>query len=493
MRQRILFAIGLLGFHLLFWHEGIGINWILFTFIAIVAVREPKAPTQRELLYAAPFLLAAIGLILFHTTFSMIALVMTFTTYLGYIANQQTSVVENFINSLVSFALQKRISLGTQIEAKASRSWQRSLAISVLPLVIFALFYVLFLAGNPVFKDFSDRAFAKLGNIFSDLNFYWIFFLILGALIINWILRDKRDEHLQMDTSAPLKRIRKRKSQFTQTLALKNEYRSAVLLFAMLNALFLVVNFIDVKWVWFQFQVEDNFNLKEFVHEGVGWLIFTTLLSAAILLIYFRRNLNFFPNNQRLILLARIWVLQNIILAVSVAIRTFHYINFHGLAPKRIGVLVFVLFILTSFIAVGIKIHKTYQTGWVVKWVSGVSLALIGFCAVVPWNHWIANYNLNHNVPNEVDVDYYLSLGPEVYPILYANMDVIEDQINAHQANEVKWVHFTDVDSFRYSLDSMRDEFLETYGEFSSASWSFYRHNAYMSLKNSSSSLAMNE
>lgn len=484
MRPQHLFIAGLILFHFLFWQEGIGLNWTFFTLFAVLSVRPMKLPNQREWLYLLPFIAANTGLLFFHTLFSIAAVFLTFVTYLGFIANQQYSVFENFANSSLSFLFQIRSTRESRAALpQTQRRWARVFTIAIVPVSLFALFYTLFLAGNPIFKDYSDRGFTQVASVFDGVNGFWVLFMLLGVVLVNWALLSRRTPFVRIHSKRRLERIRKSRRPFFGTLDLKREYQAAVILFTLLNILFLVVNFIDVKWVWFQFYVQENFNLKEFVHEGVGWLIFTTLLSAGILLFYFRRNLNFYPGNNRLKQLATLWVIQNLILSISVAIRTFHYIHFHGLAPLRIGVLLFVSLIIVCFIFVGLKINNANTTGWVTKWVSGYAMTLLGFGALVPWNHWIAEHNLAHEIRNEVDVDYYLELGPELYPTLYANLDRIGEQIEAHQSNDTRWVQYSSVEEFKNHLDHLSDRYIQEYESVSFMSWNLAGQRAYSELK----------
>ena len=115
----------------------------------------------------------------------------------------------------------------------------------------------------------------------------------------------------------------------------------ALIVFTLLNLLLLVVNVLDINWIWFDFEVPLEFSLKQFVHEGTYLLIFSILLSMMLVLYFFRSSLNFYPKKKALVVLGKIWIIQNMVLAFSVFIRNYHYIDYHGLAGKRIGVIAF--------------------------------------------------------------------------------------------------------------------------------------------------------
>ena len=103
---------------------------------------------------------------------------------------------------------------------------------------------------------------------------------------------------LQFDQEATdnLSRVRKRSFPF-KFPALNYELRSGILLLLMLNALILLVNLLDIYWVWFNFEWEGQY-LKQFVHEGTYLLILSIFISIALVLFFFRGNMNFYKKKQ---------------------------------------------------------------------------------------------------------------------------------------------------------------------------------------------------
>lgn len=482
MLRQLIYIGFLFLYHILFWKEGIGVNWVLFSSASLLFLRKLEPLGKNEWLYLAPYIASISGLLFTHSVFSIVATLLTYVTYVGYVANRQTSVLENVFNSLLSFVTFRvwhpAIQRVTPIASRGFR-FSRGMSIATIPVVIFIAFYALFVVGNPVFEEFHKATLVRFVNALGDINFVWTSFMFLGVFLVRWAILGSRKPFLALSESDFVQR--KRLHYEGGMMELKIEYQMAVVLFASLNGLFAIANFIDVKWVWFQFYVADHFSLKEFVHHGVGYLIFITLISAAILLVFFRRNLNFYPNNKRLIQLASLWTIQNIILTISVIIRTAHYIGFHGLAPLRLGVLIFSAVLLVALFSVLMKIRQKHSLAWVTRRTSAFSLLLLGFCAVVPWNKWTAIQNLSHPMANEVDVDYYLELTPEAYPIVYENLDIIERQLIAHSSNPKRWIDH-DYESFVKSLDRRTARFIERYEAYGWASWSPAAHSAYVKL-----------
>lgn len=492
MLRSIVYLIFLIIYHLFFWREGWGVNYVLFTALGILFAREKGKIESGEWIYLLTYLSSVIGFMFFRTVFSSFGIFISSAVYLGYIANRQTSVFENAFQGILSFFTWSnwapaRVKLK---ENPKKMPFLRGLTIGILPFIAFVVFYILFVNGNPIFKDLHEHTVARFSYLFEGINGKWIAFMILGVLIVRWAVLKRRIVVLSLNQDNFIQRKKRRFEG--KALDLKMEYQMATTLFFLLNILFAVANFIDIKWVWFQFYVADQFSLKEFVHHGVGYLIFITLISGVILLYFFRGNLNYYSKRKRLVQLATLWTFQNIILTISVAIRTFHYIGFHGLAPLRIGVLIIAAQLLFVLVLVVVKINKRQSFSWVIRRSSAFSFVLLAVCVLIPWNRWIATHNLNHPISNEVDVDYYLQLQPDAYPILYDNMEIIENQLNAHAANSTRWVK-SDMESFKAQLEQYTVEFLWEYENSSWMSWTPSAHRAYERLKEVSEAYQTNE
>jgi hypothetical protein len=266
-------------------------------------------------------------------------------------------------------------------------------------------------------------------------------------------------------------------------LSLKKEYLSAFLLFVMLNLLLLVVNFIDIKWVWFQFYLPESFSLKEFVHEGVGYPIFSLLLSVSVVFYYFRANLNFYPRSKWLKFLAQLWLLQNAVLDLSVACRTLYYVGFHGLANRRLDLLVLISVILVSLGLLVYKLASNRNSSFVFKQGSAFVMLFFALLSLVNLDQKVAKYSIQHGQANEIDVANYLNLSPRVFPYLYAKQDRIAYQIERHQENEVPWVNLNSIEEFKERLNIKKDLFLVREKNQSWRSWNYAEAQALQNLK----------
>jgi hypothetical protein len=209
-------------------------------------------------------------------------------------------------------------------------------------------------------------------------------------------------------------------------LDLRKEWLAAVVSFGLLNALLLVVNAVDINWIWLGFEPAPGFDLTQFVHEGTYVLIFSILLAAGIMLWFFRRNLNFYqPGLPLLRWGATLWVVQNVVLAISVGLRNYYYIVYTGLAYKRIGVYGFLLLTLFGLGTVLLKIWQRRSAFNLVRLNSWAAYAVILGLAAGNWEIWIAEYNLQAGFPR-LDIGFLLNMPLRVLPVLAAREAIID-------------------------------------------------------------------
>ena len=483
MRNAIFFGLWLL-FYLLFWQEGFGLNLILFSFSLHLTARAFGSGftfREGEWAYLVSLLLSGIGLLMFNSALSITVFILVNVAYLSFIWGEKLSVLEHFGHGLFRLVNVNHPWLPAPVraETQALGNVFSILRIVVLPLAIFSLFFVLFRAGNPVFKEWSDGLTALLTALFADFSWALFWFSLLGFLILRMTLQRDKSWPLTFSVGDRLQKGGQKKgNRHFRLSGLRTEYRMALLVFVSLNLLLALVNGIDIKWFWFGFEMPQGFSLKEFLHEGVAYLISTLILAAAVVFYFFRKNLNFYPNNRILILLAKTWLIQNGILAISVLLRTYYYIDFHGLANGRILVITLISIVLVGLFLLFRKLSGQRTYAYVFRFISLYVMLLLSIMSIVDWDRNIAAYNLKHSRINEIDVHNYLRHHPRVYPMIYANLDRVQLQIEAHQANKSRWINFESIEDFKVYLDRERDNFLHQEAKESFVSWNWANQQA---------------
>ncbi len=476
-------------FDRLFWQESIGINLTLFALLVAGVVTYDRgwaALSVAARISGAGLLISVIMLVIHGST---IATVATFCSLFLFTALAHAPAIRTvpsglaqWLVNLVCTPLGVGHALGDAApDAPGVQRSFRWIRIGAIPVLVTALFFLLYRGGNSRFDALSasvlDGAFRWIGDVLEEVFTAHTFFFLLGmlgcaSLLIRlagpWI---EGPESLLSNT---MLRVRARRPKWLMPLsmgALGKERRMGLVLLILLNAMLLVVNAIDVNWVWFNFAVEPGMSLKEFVHEGTWLLIISIVLGMAVLLRLFRGNLNFHRDNRSLVILATAWLAQNFILGISVFLRNYHYIAFHGLAYKRIGVIVFLLLLLVGLVTLYIKVRERKSFFFLVRvngWAAFVVMVLL---STMDWDSTIVRYNLGHSNQGEIDIDNYLAMSDKVLPLLEENIEVVREQMEKHRLNKVRWVDHLDPAEFDDALARKREAFLQRYHEQHWQSW----------------------
>jgi hypothetical protein len=182
-------------------------------------------------------------------------------------------------------------------------------------------------------------------------------------------------------------------------------------------------------------------------------------------------------------ILALVWIIQNAILLFSLFLRDLNYIQFHGLAWNRLNLLVFMLLTLSGLILLWFKIRHLWTTWYVIKLNSYFAAGLFVLYAWIPWDSLMISYNLTHPNSGEIDVWFYLSAGVLTLPIVEANFDQINKQIEAHAQNEVKWISFESISEFKAHFYRQKLRFVHQYPLQGLLSWNYREHKAWEEMK----------
>lgn len=466
--QKLLLPLGVVLFDWLFWRERGGVNMLVFNIFVVVAqlVQLPRHAAARRSGY---FWLMVFGSLLsgglmavYGSAAAALACAVSVLLLLGYV-NQPSlklllyagitgmgSAAEAWLRVLRSVRAPRPAGAGV----RASWFYGRLL---LVPLGILGAFHGLFAVANPVYARLSGRVLAVLGNwllrLLPDISLEHLLFLALGfgvtaAVVVAVPVYFFADQESRFGEFVRRQRDRVasyavRRPDFglktTKALDLRKEYLVAVAVFGLVNALLLVVNAIDVRWLWFGFEPAAGFDLAQFVHEGTYVLIFSILLAMGIVLWFFRRNLNFYAPGLRVLRWgATVWVLQNAVLAVSVGLRNYYYILNSGVAYKRIGVCFFLLLVMVGLGTVLGKIWQQRSAYSLVRLNSLAVYAVLLLLAAGNWEVWMTQYNLQPRF-RSVDIGFLLDMPDRALPTLLARRAALDHAtqltVNAEYGN----------------------------------------------------------
>ena len=487
---------------LLFWNTFPGLNIALFAVglsALLIARTARRDMTGRAVAVLGALLMCAVMMVVHGSVLAMLTtllLLAVFSAFMLEPALRSTlSATGQVIYNFASVPLAFFEGIGAAVpERGASRRGLRWLKISMLPVVVLFVYYWIYRFANPKFEEMTAGFMGRLADLLERFftgifTAHTVFILAIafacGGLLFKLAPGFVADAEAKLADA--LVRVRRRRPHWMSPLslnALERERRMGIVLLIMVNALLLVVNVIDIDWVWFGFTVEEGFSLKQFVHQGTWLLVISILLSMAILLYLFRRNLNFHPRTVWLKRLALLWVAQNVVLGISVCLRNAHYIGFHGLAYKRIGVIVFLVLVLIGLASLAWKIHAKRSTFFLVRVNGWAVLAMFTLLSCFNWDTIIVKYNLGHPNPAEIDTDNYLALSDKVLPLLHAHRADVERQMEKHSTNSVRWTETQDPEAFNDGLTRKTTAFVQRWEAVRWQSWTWAEQSTYDQLLN---------
>lgn len=478
-RFLLLWLVLLAAFNFLFWSEAPGLNMLLFAILVMIAlfIRNPVAWRRRTVqLSGICTILCGMMVTLHGPGWGVFALIFSLSVFAVFVMEPLFRSVSGaalqFVLNVFSWMFAKRENGQAANENKPAGRARFYTKVLVLPLLVTFLFFILYLWGNPHFAEKFGGFFESLIKFFDEFSVPHFLFIIGGAILCGAFLRLCRiglERYEQFPDEAVRK---KRKHSFpVGMIALRSEVKTGIMMLLLLNVLLLFVNGLDISRVWYRFIVPVNFSLKDFVHEGTWVLLFSIFLSMVVLLWLFRGNVHFYRKNLWLKRLAYIWIAQNIFLALSLFKRNYEYIDFHGLAYGRIVVVAFLILVIAGLITFVIKIKKDRSVFFLHRVNSWIAYFLVVMVSFVNWEKTIVNFNVHHSNPGQIDIDYYLKLRGDVFPLVYSEAPRIKMQMEAHKRNPVTWVYHTDFPRFRNWLDGKASRYLKERSEKTWVSW----------------------
>ncbi len=493
-----LVVAGAIVFNIIFWNEKVAINSIVFDAFILGIIfylypRSTKNSTSQWLL--ASHLITAAMVVFQNTIISKIGFSITLLLFIAFTEYAHRSVwyasgsillnyifaVPDFINGLRTFN-SKNVKLS---------GWSRPFRILLIPFLLFIIFSIIYLFANTVLSNIAGEIVVSIQNWFKHF-FDWFSlkrfeFFLLGIFIVAGLILKSMQSYFSVedlkrfdDLSRKKDNLKKFKQSFfadvlsiiigkrsTGVLALKNEFTIGCISLMLLNLLLLLINIIDIKYLWLGFTFKADINLSTYVHEGAGLLILSIVLAMFVLLFFFRANLNFYRKNKWLRYGAYLWILQNLFLVMSVVMRNYYYIAHYGLAYKRIGLLFFLAMVLSGLITVFFKIYNVKTTYYLLRVNAWVGIILLVFASTIHWDEMIAKYNLARKSSISLDVQFLLSLSDKTLPILEKNKDVFDKDISAGNKMYYEGDYYNALEVFEYR----KKDFFTRQKQYSWLSW----------------------
>lgn len=487
-------------FTLVFYRQNLGLNLFLFdlaigTTLLVCHRASFYKPLGKALM--AAFVLSGLTVLLFNSVYSITINICLGFVVSGYVASglQNASYIW-FFQGLGNAVAHQDEFVRSLKGLKTNGGFPlKKLAIGIPISLVVLVFLGLYAQSSPWLREaLSDSlgdVFEVLGRFFSTVNWgvFWCF--VLGLMVANlFVYRSAKKMFEDGKASFGLQRTKDRRPNrvVRAMMALRTEYKSGLILLLLLNLLLGLVNFLDIKNIWFGFSFHGQF-LKELVHEGTYALILSVVLSMCVVLYFFRGNLNFYKANKKLKLFAYIWIAQNMLLLVSVLVRNSIYIHYYALAYKRIGVFMFLIACTVGLVLLFIKVSQRKSMPFFFHYNTLSVLAILLSGCFVNWDVWIARYNMAHYKTAFLHLDYLAILSEKALPELDVSLETVEG-FKLQEASyfkgfssSVSRVSYMEPEAFYNRIQSRKESFLKDYPNRSWLEWNLADSRAYKRLK----------
>jgi len=299
------------------------------------------------------------------------------------------------------------------------------MALLGLPLVGGALFLALFAAANPLIAQ--TLAAIRLPSIWQVL--LWAFVTVCvwpslrpPAAVMRLAIRLPDPEPALPGTSLP----------------------SVLIALALFNAIFAVQNGLDITFLWSGGALPGGMTQTEYVHRGAYPLIGTALIAGVMALAMLRPGSASarHPWARRLVTW---WVVQNLVLVASSALRTIDYINGSMLTAWRIAALAWMALVALGLMLILWRILRGRTARWLINWNALAAGIVLAVCSFVDLGALAASWNVRRQAPAAIDLCYLGQVGDgALLPLLKLENNPM-DGITRDRVRYVRNQIFTDL------------------------------------------------
>lgn len=418
-----LLLTGTLGYSYLFYEQNAGINFLLFTllFAGILLVRNKDLLKEKKWLWALSLcMISGIGIFITSSALAVIANCCSLLLLSGFSVNVKTSAIFAFLFSMFSvvsgviWMLMDAIARSSKKQGEISpqnKNGRKAFAI-ILVIALCILFFGLYKQANPLFAENT-----KWINLdFLSLNWFLFtfgaFFLVYPLFYHKTI---KPIENWENNLSPATN-----KSIEADVSKIQTERFAGISLFIFLNLMLVVLNVGDITSIWFNLSLPKDITHSDFVHNGVGTIIFSIMIATGLIMFLFRKNFNEFKNSKLLRLLVYAWIVQNLVMLFSTAIRNEIYIHTYNFTYKRAGVYVWLALAVIGLVITFVKIMNNRSNWYLVKNNFAIWFSVLSLCSLLNWDLLITRYNIANKPLRDVDFYYLFSLSDSNIPELIA-------------------------------------------------------------------------
>ena len=373
-------TVALLLFDFLFYDKnffilGSRLNLLIFSIFIVITSYFIHKKTINDKIYiwsGFAVILSAINIVYLRDVWSCSIYFVSLMSLIGSMySNRAHNILFTFVQAIILQVTNPFTSLfkilSFRLDSLGLPSTKKIAQYIIIPLFLVSIFSFLYSLTNQSVANFF--AFFSFENqaIYSFIDgprfiLWTVFFLLFGVFFVSAM--DYSLLKFGKYTKTLIREETKKSPLKHHILGLTQELNIAKISFLSINTLLAIVLLTDI--ITF-FSSSLNFSaseLSKMVHSGTYIVTFTIALSSSVVLFFFRKNINFHPQNKQLITIAKIWIILNSIYVGMVTIKNAMYIFDYGLTPKRMSVAIF----LASCLALLYFSYQKIDNKWTISY-----------------------------------------------------------------------------------------------------------------------------
>ncbi len=275
-------------------------------------------------------------------------------------------------------------------KSQKSDTTKKLIAYLVIPLIFVVVFFSVYSLGSDHFS-----------NIFSEYKWNIDFFTLFGVALLGFFISFvfwnllisksvyKANRYLNNDFIEEQKELK----PTYDFLEINYERTSGVISLIALNILLLL--FISTYTYEQFFEIAKTPNqLSVETHDGVNAVIMSIIMAILVILFYFKAGFNFDQKAKYLKLLAKIWIVLNVILIFSTLAKNTEYIINLGFTYKRLGVYAFLFLSILGLFFTFLKIKNQKTNAYLFNQMFWCFFGIILVCSFINWGGFITTQNI---------------------------------------------------------------------------------------------------
>ena len=427
-----LIAASALCFAVLFYRQSPGINFLLFSLLSgsvCIAINHTTLKRSWYLFFGL-HLLTAWNIFFTNSTLSCFAWGISFIFTIGSSLHTENSTLLQVFSAMLSpvHAIGKllgRFKLKSEQSARKKKLIYLASFIAALLLVL--IFLGLYKGANPLFNKFTNAI------DLSWINLPFILTVVFGFVIMLSLTNPFREERIAAWDSGKMTGV----ISFLESASGVGIFArsTGTFIFAGLNIMLLLLNILDVNYIFITQRLPEGISLSDFVHDSVAAIIFSIILAITIILL----TRQFTEQSKIYRFLVYAWIGQSFVMLFHTFVRNSWYIKAYQMTHLRTGVFVFLTLAVLGLIYTAYVLHKN-RTYWFLFHLNArtwfLTICLLSF---INWDAVVTRYNISHKRPEKVDLDYLLGLDNNTALLVnfYRMHPLVFDRYQiAHLANE---------------------------------------------------------